>query len=101
MKLKWWGSGAMKKPFIFVGILIVSLSFEWAFAFLPIDESDQGNKARIAYSLAKEVSKNAKVSGTYIFPIKNWMFEQFFIFWISKMFQISGRNCWKLLKYIA
>ena len=58
MKLKWWGSGAMKKPFIFVGILIVSLSFEWAFAFLPIDESDQGNKARIAYSLAKEVSKN-------------------------------------------
>ena len=65
MKLKWWGSGAMKKPFIFVGILIVSLSFEWASAFLPIDESDQGNKARIAYSLAKEVSKNAKVSGTY------------------------------------
>merc|ERR1712079_399788 len=55
VKLKWWGSGAMKKPFIFVRILIVSLSFEWASAFLPIDESDQGNKARIAYSLAKEV----------------------------------------------
>ena len=43
--------GAMK-PFIFVGILLL---FGLASAFLPIDESDQGNKARIAYSLAKEV----------------------------------------------
>ena len=41
------------KPFIFVGILL--LVFGVASAFLPIDESDQGNKARIAYSLAKEV----------------------------------------------
>ena len=28
----------------------------------------------------------------FIFPIKNWTFEHFFIFWISKMFQISGSN---------
>ena len=26
----------------------------------------------------------------FIFPIKNWTFEQFLIFWISKIFQISG-----------
>ena len=26
----------------------------------------------------------------FIFPVKNWNFEQFFIFRISKMFQITG-----------
>ena len=26
----------------------------------------------------------------FIFPIKFWTFEPIFIFWISKMFQISG-----------
>ena len=26
----------------------------------------------------------------FIFPVKNWNFEQFFIFQISKMFQITG-----------
>ena len=33
----------------------------------------------------------------FIFPIKNWTFEQIFIFWISKMFQISGRTTVKIL----
>ena len=28
------------------------------------------------------------------FPVRKWTFEQFFIFWISKMFQISGSTLW-------
>ena len=78
----------MKKPFIFVGILIVSLSFKWASAFLPIDESDQGNKARIAYSLAKEVSKNAKVSGTY-----------YSTYWSNTIFNIVYAKVSKIIAY--
>ena len=33
----------------------------------------------------------------FIFPIKNRSSEQIFIFWISKMFQISGSNTVKLV----
>ena len=33
----------------------------------------------------------------FIFPIKNWTFEQIFIIWISKMFQISGSTTVKIL----
>ena len=33
----------------------------------------------------------------FISPIKNWSSEQIFIFWISKMFQISGSNTVKLV----
>ena len=36
----------------------------------------------------------------FIFPIKNQTFEQIFIFWISKMFQISGSTTVKIFKKV-
>ena len=43
------------RPLVLIFTFLLPFCFS---SYLPIDESNQGNKARVAYALAKEVSKN-------------------------------------------
>ena len=47
------------RPLVFIFTFLLPLCFS---SILPIDETNQGNKARVAYALAKEVRKNRQIA---------------------------------------